>query len=104
MKFKYGDRVSISKKLRRVQRSEMRLNEFTVKSQEVSLKIWITHDFCRTNCIFLGERTLSNGSRGYDMDYGYIYYPVDYFKAALVSPGPNESPVYVPFEFIEAES
>jgi len=49
----------------------------------------------RERVLFLGWRNLSNGDAPWEgMEIGYQYYPKEYLKAALVSPGPNRNPRY----------
>lgn len=50
--------------------------------------------------IFLGQRTLADGRSYYEEDYGYIFEPDSHFRAALVCPGPNLNPIYVPLDAI----
>jgi hypothetical protein len=53
--------------------------------------------------IYLGTRTLRNGRVTCYHDEGYAFHVTDVFKAALVSPGPNRNPVYVPLTCIQPE-
>ncbi len=50
--------------------------------------------------IFLGFRTLQDGIRRVDNYSGYYFIPKAYFKAALVSPGPNTNPLYIPLDHL----
>lgn len=47
--------------------------------------------------IVIGIRTLSNGRTSYQSDYGYIYYPNNYFKALLVVSGIHAKPFFVKY-------
>jgi len=49
--------------------------------------------------IFLGLRTLSNGNVVYGID-AVVFQPVEYFRAALISPSKKENPIYVPLNAI----
>jgi hypothetical protein len=50
--------------------------------------------------IFLGKRTLADGKCYHDEGYGYIFEAESFFRAALVCPGPNTNPIYVPLDAI----
>lgn len=52
-------------------------------------------------CLFLGVRTLKNGTRSFDSEYGWEFSAREHFQAALVCPGEKENPVYVPMDAIE---
>ena len=86
---KYGQRVKVKFKYMR--------REVYQKDYYGDKKEWKRVKFERT-CIFLGYRTLSNGTRHYDSYAGYDYTPTKHFKAALVSPSERENPVYVPLD------
>lgn len=93
----YGNGVSTGKVL--VRRTDVH--------DGYSVKVWSREDRIITGGIFLGFRTLSNGSKYFDSEYGWIYTPKKHFRAALVSPGPNRSPVYVmpkDLEFLYTDS
>jgi len=52
--------------------------------------------------IYLGTRSLHNGWSEFIEDEGQIFIGVEHFTAALVSPGPNLNPVYVPLDAVKA--
>lgn len=51
--------------------------------------------------IFLGYRTLHNGTSEWESEVGYIFDSHESFKAALVCPSDKKNPVYVPLHAIE---
>lgn len=53
--------------------------------------------------LFLGYRTLQNGTRTYEDEVGYIFEPSEYIKAALVVFSEHTNPVYVPLDCMEAD-
>lgn len=66
-------------------------------------KEWDTIDIKERRGIFLGYRTLSNGYREYDSEeVGYVYYPREYIKAALVAFSVRMNPIYVPADCIRS--
>jgi hypothetical protein len=52
--------------------------------------------------VFLGYRTLSNGLVEFYVDHT-VYRAGEYIRAALVSFGPHENPVYAPLDAISKE-
>lgn len=93
--FAFGDCVEITDKY--VRRYEKRAG----KMHSESWKVWRVQPFFRKTCIFLGERTLRDGIVHYDYEDGHTFISKEHFQAALVSPGPKEKPVYVPFGAIK---
>jgi len=78
----YGSRVSATKKLVR------------------GFRVWEEVD-CVIQGIYLGVRTLSNGTSTHNREEGSCYTPKEHFKCALVSPGPNQNCVYVPLTSVK---
>lgn len=96
--FIYGQRVKITHKLKRRIKTIKTKNSYgTVFDRDY--KYWSPAEFDSAG-IFLGYRTLSNGLRDYDLECGHTFKGDDFFKAALVSPGPNLNPIYVPLDAI----
>lgn len=94
----FGQKVKISHKYQR----KLKI----IRDQDVGYhrsgqyKYWESMSF-ESSGIFLGTRTLQNGNREYDSDYGYYFDPKEYFKVALICPGPDLNPIYVPLDSIE---
>lgn len=90
---KYGQLITVREKYRRRQRTHEKRGTW---------KYWDKTPFEAGNCIFLGIRILQNGIREYDSEYGCTFDAHERLKAALVSPGKNLNPIYVPLDSIEA--
>jgi len=58
-------------------------------------KFWRDKEIEQREGICIGFRTLSEGSRHYDSEYGWEYRATNYFRAALVVFSERENPVYV---------
>ena len=84
----YGSIITATKKLQR-------------GYEQPDYNIWKEVD-CVIRGVFLGFRTLSNGTAIYNREEGVVYTPKEYFKCALVSPGPRQNPVYVPLNNLGA--
>ena len=57
---------------------------------------------CTGSGLFLGTRTLQNGHNDWEgNEVGYVFEPQEYFRAALISPGKNRNPIYVPLDSIQ---
>ncbi len=98
----FGAKVKVTAKLRRRIKTEYIENKHGAIKRRKVVKYWHEADF---NCegVYLGTRTLQDGERCYDSEYGGYYFAAEkYHKVALVSPGPNINPVYVPLHGIEA--
>jgi hypothetical protein len=86
MKIGFGQQVKISKKYRRFGNGGWS-------------KIWKEVEFSSTG-LFLGYRNIRNGT--VESEEGWLYFVADeYITAALVSPGLNLNPVYVPLDSID---
>lgn len=85
--FKFGDKVDITQKYTRAYHG--------------SIREWRRKDYVKTNCIYLGLRLLKNGTVKYDDEEGLYFVPNRNFRAALISPGKNLNPVYVPLSEIQ---
>jgi hypothetical protein len=64
----------------------------------VTVKEWIYWPIKPRKGIFLGSRTLWNGTRSWEGEVGNIFEPEEHIKAALVCLSTWENPVYVPWE------
>lgn len=95
--FEHGQRVCYTQKYVRL--TERKLHE-SGRFTEVH-KTWKPVPEGGTG-IFLGMRTLSNGTRDWESDeVGYIFNPKEHFKVALISPSPDRNPIYVPLEDVK---
>jgi|SRR5690606_31994700 len=96
----FGCRVSSGKSLRRCVTHKDFPAQFGTANFKRRWKYWKEKDAYISNGIFLGLRSLSNGTSEPD-EYGYQFSAHESFKAALVCPGHNLNPVYVPLDAIE---
>ena len=64
-------------------------------------KIWEKWPYSTGHGLFLGVRTLSNGTREFWEDEGYTFIPKEYFRVALICPSTTKNPVYVPLDCIK---
>jgi hypothetical protein len=92
----YGDKVVFS---RYYMRSSKEMKDSTGHWRR--LKYWAER-LCEMEGIFLGTRTLRDGWRDYYPDEGCTFSPTRHYRVALISPGPNENPLYVPLTAIKA--
>jgi hypothetical protein len=86
----FGDRVSIESKL--VRRCPIIEGE--------RLYVWVRSPYLCSNCIFLGYRTVRNGTVDRDEESTY-FTAKEFIKVALVSPSLLLNPVYVPLDKIK---
>lgn len=63
-------------------------------------KEWIKREFTGYG-IFLGERTIANGTAEFDSEYGWLFSAKEYIKVALISPGPRKNVFYSPIDSLE---
>lgn len=82
MDIQWGDKIAV--------------NEKYVRVYENGMKIWKSVKCDLNNCIYLGTRTLSNGSIRYSWDDGTDYRPTTHFPAAIICPSDKHNPIYVP--------
>lgn len=96
----FGKFCSISAKF--VRRSEARTtkNAYGTEFRD-TWKVWKVTPYQADKCIFLGVRVLKNGIRNWDDD-GVVFKAKEHFKAAVVCPGPNSAPVFVPLDAVKA--
>lgn len=92
MKPSFGDRLVTSKRL---VRGGKRIAE-TGLGSSASTRYWIEKSIVEgeTEVIFLGQRTLSNGFKELDSEYGWIYTPKEHFRAWLVC-AEKRKPFYI---------
>lgn len=97
---KLGDNLTITQVYRRRERRR------PGRYQDQVVKVWELWPITPRQAIFLGWRTLCNGTREWEDEVGAIFTPDKdgYFKAALVCFSTRENPVYVPAENDHAPS
>lgn len=83
-KIRFGQKVKATAFLRRVWESR----------NGKGYKFWLPVEK-EINGLFIGYRTLSNGSLEWWEDIGSVYKPINHFQAALVVPSETRNPVYV---------
>jgi len=88
---KHGTKVKITKKL--VRESQ---RKHTGKFWQ-RWKIWKPVEYCSEG-IFLGYRTVQDGTTDWEDEVGMIFMKKSCYKVALVSPSAKENPIYVPLE------
>jgi hypothetical protein len=98
---KFGDVVSIKEKYKRVW--GQRQSNYGGTPHNAHTKEWKRVPFVHDSCLFLGYRMISNGWNEYEYEVGYVFAAIESFKAALVCPGPNKNPVYVPLDALTKE-
>lgn len=91
----FGATVTVSITLVRRYRSELSPGRFggTYNKQR---KLWEEKAITPRSGILIGYRNLSNGTREWESEVGYIYTPEEHFRAALVVFSDRENPVYAP--------
>jgi len=94
----YGKKVIISATYRRGREQRTVINKQGRETTSI-WKVWKRRYF-ESNGIFLGFRWLKEGTREYELEYGYYFAVKGGFKVALVSPSPRLNPVYVPLDAI----
>jgi hypothetical protein len=98
---KLGDTLTITQVYHRHTRYARRIPR---QHYDTRLKVWEAWDIKPRQAIFLGWRTLCNGSSEWEDEAGYVFDPDKdgHFRAALVCFSTRENPVYVPAEGLEA--
>lgn len=92
----FGSWVVYSHILKRKMRCVETENKYGVKFRN-DFKFWKKFE-CPGSGIFIGTRTLKNGNRVFDYEYGYSFVPKEYITVALICPSPTKNSVYVPME------
>ena len=92
---KFGDSVSVNIILERSHKVKIR-NGSKGGTFRAQCKFWREKAIATRVGILIGYRNLSNGTREWEGDVGYIYSPDEHFRAALVVFSERENPVYVP--------
>jgi len=90
---KFGNEVTVSAVFKRRTKGQ--------NMPDTVYKYWEKVRIKTRSGLFLGIRTISNGARDYDPDYGCVYRAKEYIKAALVVFSEREKPVYAPMENVE---
>ena len=93
----FGDRVNFTHRFIRTEKTIYGKPGYG----KTSWKIWETEPYNGSYGIFLGYRTLKNGTRWFDSEAGWIFTPKEHFKAALICPSKNRNPVFVPVDCME---
>ncbi|OGC76243.1 hypothetical protein A2619_02195 [candidate division WWE3 bacterium RIFOXYD1_FULL_39_9] len=95
--FKLGDKVIVKSTLQRMwQRREAKPGKPLKK-----YKSWEEKPIEERIGLFIGYRTLSNGFIEWEDEVGNIFFPKEYFKAALVVFSEREKPVLVNYSNLE---
>lgn len=92
----FGEYIQVTERYKRRERERKQEIPRLEGEYYCTWKVWEKVPYAGGKCLFLGFRTLSNGIRDFDSDYGHTFIPKEYFKVALVCPGPKYNPVYVP--------
>ena len=100
--YAFGQRVSFTHKLKRIITSRRLTTHSGIEYTLHNWKVWEQEPYDCRGAIFLGIRTLKNGTREFDNEYGWSFNPKEYFKAALICPTDKINPVFVPLDCIEA--
>lgn len=82
---KHGDSITITNRLRR--------RSGKVKNSHKDYKFWHVDQIKPIQGIFLGHRTISEGTREFNEEY-IEYLPQKYIKVSLVSINAKENPFY----------
>lgn len=99
----FGDRVNITHKYVKGNEQRQEIVGVLPKGEIRTNKwrIWRRKEFKAKGCIFLGYRTIQEGVRHYENDFGYYFEQKGSFKVALVCPGYMLNPIYVPVYAME---
>lgn len=89
---KLGDALTVTQ----VYRRRTRYRPSAHGSWNVTIKVWETEQINPRAGIYLGTRTIWNGTRTWEDEVGNIFEPEEHIKAALVCFSTHENPVYVP--------
>jgi hypothetical protein len=91
---KLGDPITVNQIYKRCTRSRPSKHG----AWSVTVKIWEAMPIKPREAIYLGKRTLWNGTRTWEDEVGNIFEPEDHFTAMLVCFSTHENPVYVPMK------
>lgn len=96
---KLGDEITVTQVYHRRTKYERR------QHYDTRMKVWEAQPIKPRQAIFLGLRTLCNGSSEWEDEVGYVFDPDKggHFKAMLVCFSTKENPVYVPFSTDECQ-
>jgi hypothetical protein len=90
---KLGDRIKFTARLERKTRS-------AGEGRGWNRKCWERRDHDPAEGVFIGTRTLQDGVREWDSEYGWSWCKDRHFEAALVVFSERQAPVHVPIECI----
>ena len=91
---KLGDAITTSHVYVRYTRSRPSKNG----AWSVTVKVWEAVPIKPRTGIYLGKRTLWNGTRTWEDEVGNVFEPEEHIQALLVCFSTNENPVYIPTE------
>ena len=91
---KLGDEITAN----RVYVRHTRSRPSTHGAWSVTVKVWEAESINPRTGIYLGKRTLWNGTRTWEDEVGNGFEPEEHIQALLVCFSTNENPVYVPIE------
>lgn len=94
----FGKRVSFTHKYVRVRVTRKDKMPSGRECNNSNWKVWNIVPYEVSEGIFLGFRTLKNGTREWDSQYGWSFEPKESFRAALVAPSAKLNPVFVPMD------
>lgn len=89
-----GDKVIVTQVYHRYTRSRPSI----YGSWNVTLKVWEVMPIKPRIAIYLGKRTIWNGTHTWDDEVGNVFEPEEHITAALVCFSTRENPVYVPID------
>ena len=93
---KLGDAVTFDKVYDRYTRSRPSKNG----NWNITVKVWEAIPISPRVGIYLGKRTLWNGTRTWEDEVGNVFEPEEHIQAILVCFSVNNNPVYVPVDSV----
>lgn len=66
----------------------------------ITVKVWERKEITPRLAIYLGKRTLWNGTRTWEDEVGNVFEPEEHIKALLVCFSAHTNPVYVPVDSV----
>ena len=99
MEIKHGQKVKFTHRLKRT--TQTRQTEVTSgRTYNTLWKVWAEIPY-QGDGLFLGMRTLRNGTRYWLDEAGYVFEPKEYIQTALISQDSTSNPFYVPLDCLE---
>ena len=92
---KFGSTVTVNAVLERRYKKEVRKGSMG-GTFNAECKFWQEKAIAPRTGLLIGSRNLSNGTREWEGELGYIYSPDEHFRAVVVVFSSAENPVYVP--------